>query len=514
MSNHLEPACPGVLFDQQEDRVAALEAKPPDCFLDLHLDQIVDAVIKTREAYNLRPFYSAPAQTLDSIRYRHEVFSDLSDAAVHGAVVRFSDAMRDVRSYLTLVTKLSARYHKEGWLLQTIQKYCNAVTALVNEFAQLPLRARGFVAFHDYIALYVRSADFVTLHDEAESLIHALSQVAYSVRIYADSFTVDHFEGEPDYSAEIEATFAKFQQGAVKDYKVNFRSAPQDMNHIEAKILEFVALLNPELFSRLLNCAGRHADFVDNTIAMFEHDIQFYLAYIDHMASFTQAGLHFCLPEVSDRSKNISVAEGFDLSLAAKHLPIVCNDFGLAGHERIIVVSGPNQGGKTTFARMFGQLHYLAALGCPVPARSARLFFFDAIFTHFEMEEKVENLRGKLEDDLVRVHAILEAATDRSIIVLNEVFTSTVIQDEVFLSRRVMEIMRRRDVIGVWVTFVDELASAGPQTVSMVSTIVPENPAERTFKIVRRPADGLAYAMAIAEKYRLTHDRVLERIAS
>jgi DNA mismatch repair protein MutS len=57
------------------------------------------------------------------------------------------------------------------------------------------------------------------------------------------------------------------------------------------------------------------------------------------------------------------------------------------------------------------------------------------------------------------------------------------------------------------------MASMGDSVVSVMSTVVPSDPAQRTFRVVRAPADGLAHAMALAEKHGVTYDRIKERLA-
>jgi DNA mismatch repair ATPase MutS len=504
-----------ILFARSGHDETATTSEAPVFFADLNLDQIVDAVTAGREEYDLKPFFYMHLTDVDSVAYRHEVMRDLENPVLGERMQAFAREMHAVRGQLAHANKLHYPHQKKRWLLDAAERYCSAVSRLAHDLSGADAKSRGLTAFRHYLTDYVQSGQFNSLLAETGKLETEFSGVNYCVLIKGDTVTVRKYESEPDYSTEVDETFRKFRQASAKDYLVEFPDTV-DMNHIEAQILDCVARLYPELFSELDDYCARHGDFMDHAITVFDRELQFYLSWLEHAALFRRAGLSFCYPQVSDRCKAIRSRGGFDLALArklvAENTHVVCNDFYLEGDERIFIVSGPNQGGKTTFARTFGQLHYLASLGCTVPGREARFFLFDNLFTHFEKEEDIQTLHGKLEDDLTRIHDILSQATSRSLIIMNEIFTSTTLDDQIFLSGKIMERIVELDALCVWVTFIDEMASYGEQTVSMVSSVLPDNPALRTYKLERRPADGLAYAMSIAEKYRVTYDHLKQRL--
>ena len=503
-----------ILFGRPE---AVGDPPEPSFFSDLNLDQVFAEVTADREQYKLAPFFRTPLHTPAAVEYRHEVLRDLEDQGTLTAVETFAKRMLAVRDELARARRLRYRYQKEVWFLSAARGYCTAVGEFAAVLARADLVSRGLTGFRDFLTGYAISASFTALAGDAADVDKGLDGLAYCVNVRGPRVTVTRYEGEADFSADVAATFAKFADESVEDYRGTLRNWPE-MDHVEEWIADRVARLFPAEFAALDDFCARHDGFEDETVTTFDREVQFYLAYLDFIRPLKDARLEFCYPQVSADEKKTDVAGAFDLALAAKLAPrfsdVVSNDFRLTGQERIIVVTGPNHGGKTTFARMAGQLHYLASLGLPVPASRARLFLPDQVFTHFEREEDLATLRGKLADELVRIHDALASATGSSLLVMNESFASTTLRDATFIGERVLAQMTELGLLGVYVTFVDELASATAACVSMVGTVNPDDPAERTYKIVRKPADGLAYATAIARKYRLTYPQLKERLAS
>lgn len=485
----------------------------PPFFVDLNLDQLIDRIVGD-DKLGLRPVFHTPLRSAEELEFRHAVFRDLDTDDLRAVVDAFCEGMTTVRRYLVQVEKRRYALEQQRWFLDAALLYCKVIRAFNAGLAGTDPTSPTVQALIRHVQTYAASDEFTRLSTEADAALAGLSSVTYAIRIRGARVTVQRFENEANYTTQVEETFERFREAEAESHLVKIPD-PGAMNHVEAQIIQRAHRLFPQDFAPLEEFCKRHVGFVDRQIDRFHLEVQFYLGYLDFCARLE--GVPFCYPELTDTWDGTQVEAGVDLALAAvgnlePGRPPVGNDLMLTGPERILVVTGPNTGGKTTFSRMVGQLHYLASLGVPVPARSARLVLTDHVFSLSGRRENVASLRSRLEEELFSLKEILDQATPRSLIVLNEVLASTTVDDAIDLGRSVLAQIRDLGCAAVLVTFVDELTQFGPETVSMVASVDERDPSVRTFRIVRAAADGRAYAWAIAQKYGLSGKQLHDRI--
>ena len=508
-----------ILFPTREQHGESRQTDAPACFRDLNLDRIFAPVFQSKKGFKLEDFFYTSLHDPEIIVYRQDVMRELENNELRALFSDFSREIYDlgqymntIRSSLTSGDSWRSNYLTRGQMLDYADRYCRTVSALLDGISRLTLRSAGLRGFAEYLSAYCASESYTGLCARVKQLRDAFSTVEYCMLIKNGTIRVRKYEGQADHSGQILKTFEKFRQGVGKDYRHKMMQEPYAA-YVEAAVLNMLSELYKDIFADLYGFCSRYLHFDDETILRFSREIPFYLSWLDFITPLRQTGLSFCYPRLCNTAEHLYDYDGFDLALARiEYGKTVVNDFALNAPERIIVVTGPNQGGKTTFARAFGQVHYLASLGLCVPGREAALYLFDNIFTHFGQEEDLSTLNGKLQDDLVRLHELLDRATSRSILIVNEIFASTTLSDALSLGGHMMDAFAALGAPTVLVTFLDELASHGPETVSMMSTIREDDPTKRTFKIVRKPPDGLAYAIYIAGKHGLTYEQLCGRL--
>ena len=160
------------------------------------------------------------------------------------------------------------------------------------------------------------------------------------------------------------------------------------------------------------------------------------LAEIDVLASFASlaGNFNYCRPSLDD-SSDIEIVDGRhpvieQMEIAGGAERFVPNDLYLNGTTHsILLITGPNMGGKSTYLRQAALVVLMAQMGSFVPARSARLGLVDRIFTRIGAADNLARGRSTFMVEMTETAAILNTATQRSLILLDEVGRGTATYD-------------------------------------------------------------------------------------
>ena len=513
-----------VLFPTEESAKKPRNQKAPECFSDLQLDRILKAVLPDYLEFHLEEYFYTPLTDLETVRYRQEVMEELEDAEKRAAVEEIIRRIPETRAILEetrpkllktgLLTgeKLNENYLEMGRFLDTLITYLDAVNDLNAILRRLDLRSEGLRRLSEYLTDYCASEQLRDMTAWRHRIRENLKHIRFNMLVKPLSIRVTPYEGQEDYAQRITALFSRFRQEESRSFLRSMDEKPRSET-IENQVLKMASKLYPAEFKDLRDFVAAYIDIADDTVLDFIREVRFYFAWLDMMKTMKEIGFRFCYPELRGREEERFARDCYDLSLALRTLkPVVPNDFSLTPPEQILVVTGPNQGGKSTFARAFGQAFYLASLGVSVPARQAALPLCDQVLTHFERVEDQKLNSGKLEEDILRLKGLLDRATKDSVFVVNEIYSSTTLKDALTLGGHMIDAITEKAGSAVVVTFMEELSRYGPQTVSLVAGVPDDAEQSRTYHIRRRQADGTAYARLLAGKYGLTKEQLMGRL--
>jgi hypothetical protein len=203
-------------------------------------------------------------------------------------------------------------------------------------------------------------------------------------------------------------------------------------------------------------------DGVDRLTAFFgslRSEVAFYLGAICLAERLQELGVATCLPESAPASGRALAAEGLVdpcLALRAGVSP-VGNDVAADGID-LLLVTGANQGGKSTFLRALGVAQLLLQAGLFVPARAFRAALAPGVFSHFRREEDRTMTRGRLDEELARLRAIADDLVPGSLLLLNESFAATNEREGSEIARQVIDALTQAGVRVAFVTHLDEFA--------------------------------------------------------
>ena len=236
------------------------------------------------------------------------------------------------------------------------------------------------------------------------------------------------------------------------------------------------------------DAVAQSADHVKSFFSMLRIELAFYLGCLNLRERLEAKGEPACFPVPLPAGQLTLAAEGiYDVCLTL-HLPdrVAGNEVNADG-KSLVMITGANQGGKSTLLRSLGLAHLMMQSGMFVGAQSFRASVCAGVFTHYKREEDATMRSGKLDEELARMSEIAGQITPGSILLCNESFAATNEREGSEIARQVVRAMLDRQIRVFFVTHMYDLAhgfyAQGLDTALFLRAGRQQPDGRRTFKL-------------------------------
>lgn len=223
---------------------------------------------------------------------------------------------------------------------------------------------------------------------------------------------------------------------------------------------EALSALRDRGLNLVANAAAQSADHIESFLKALQRELAFYIGCLNLAGQLAQLGEPIAFPDPSAPGEGRYGFRGlYDLSLAlTMKRKVVGNDVNGDGKD-LIVITGANQGGKTTFLRSVGIAQLMMQCGMFVPAESFSASICNGLFTHFKREEDKTMTSGKFDEELGRMSDMVDKLAPRALMLFNESFAATNEREGSEIARQITCALLDMRVKVFYVTHLYELAN-------------------------------------------------------
>lgn len=275
--------------------------------------------------------------------------------------------------------------------------------------------------------------------------------------------------------------------------------------------LTALATLRDQGLADIANAAAQSVDHVLSFFTAIRSELAFYLGCVNLRDALARKQAPVCLPVVTPVGTNNLNASGlYDICLQLQIETAVVSNSVDADGSKLLMITGANQGGKSTFLRSIGLAQLMAAAGMFAPARAFAASGRTAIATHFKREEDHSMTSGKFDEELARMSRLADTVARGALLLCNESFQSTNEREGSEIGKQVIDAMTEAGVTVVFVTHLYDLARGFyERRDSMPATFLRADrgpDGARSFRLV--PAEPIATSFG-----KDVYDRVFAQVA-